>query len=406
MKKIISLILALLMLTSVTASATTVEFIIGEKTMAQVLSNTADRQLTTTPLLAAPFIENDRTMVPVRAISEAFDCQVLWNSDLRQVKIVGNDKEILLYIDSDKATVNGEEVTLDAAPVIVGDITFVPARFVTENMGYSVLFIPDSRSVLVYDQPDPLNVYEEPVLFPVADVMNYNIYLNEGIHPEETDNIQIKKYAEFLMNLYDFYANYMIQNGLDLTNDFAVTAKDIENAYSSNFLKGELSLLFGMLGTESITKAHLASVNAEEINKYYTEEFTCAKHILISTETRSEEEALKIVEEVQAGLAEGIDFDTLVLKYNEDPGMRKNPNGYLFTKGEMVKEFEETAFALTAGEVSAPVKTQFGYHIIKGVELPAINQAMINRCVTTLYLNNWALFINEGINQKYAESEQ
>ncbi|MBQ7900625.1 MAG: peptidylprolyl isomerase, partial [Clostridia bacterium] len=61
-------------------------------------------------------------------------------------------------------------------------------------------------------------------------------------------------------------------------------------------------------------------------------------------------------------------FNSLVEQYGEDPGMASQPEGYLFTKGQMVEEFETAAYALKVGAVSGIVESSYGYHIIKRVE--------------------------------------
>lgn len=81
-----------------------------------------------------------------------------------------------------------------------------------------------------------------------------------------------------------------------------------------------------------------------------------ASHILVETE----EEAVALIEE----LAEGADFAELAAERSIGPS---GPNGGQlgwFTSGMMVPEFEEAAFALEPGEVSAPVQTQFGWHVL------------------------------------------
>ena len=91
MKKILVTFIALMLLLSVSASAVTVEFIIGDATMAKVQNGTADRNLETAPLLAAPYISNDRTMVPIRAVAESFNCNVGWDGATRKVTITSSD---------------------------------------------------------------------------------------------------------------------------------------------------------------------------------------------------------------------------------------------------------------------------------------------------------------------------
>ena len=61
-------------------------------------------------------------------------------------------------------------------------------------------------------------------------------------------------------------------------------------------------------------------------------------------------------------------------KYCEDPGVKENPDGYVFSSGVMVPEFEEAAFNAELNTVVGPVATQFGYHLIK---VEAKNEATV-----------------------------
>jgi len=59
----------------------------------------------------------------------------------------------------------------------------------------------------------------------------------------------------------------------------------------------------------------------------------------------------------------GDDFDALIKKYNADPGVEYNPDGYIFTVGEMVPEFQDGVDALKNGELGI-CKSDFGYHVL------------------------------------------
>jgi len=82
-----------------------------------------------------------------------------------------------------------------------------------------------------------------------------------------------------------------------------------------------------------------------------------ASHILVEKQSQ----ALRVLEE----LSKGSDFAELARKYSQCPSGKRGGDLGFFGRGQMVKEFEQAAFSLKLGEVSQPVKTQFGYHIIK-----------------------------------------
>ena len=112
-------------------------------------------------------------------------------------------------------------------------------------------------------------------------------------------------------------------------------------------------------------------MNDTEIKKYLDENYVQAQHILISTEGLDDDqkaEKLQLAKDVLKKAKNGGDFEALVKEYGEDPGMEANPEGYLFTKGEMVAEFEKAAFDLKTGAISGVVETAYGYHIIKRVK--------------------------------------
>ncbi|PAD68398.1 peptidylprolyl isomerase [Bacillus sp. 7586-K] len=101
-------------------------------------------------------------------------------------------------------------------------------------------------------------------------------------------------------------------------------------------------------------------VTDEEVKEYYDslKGKIKASHILVADE--------KTAKEIADKLKSGEKFEDLAKQYSTDPGSAQN-GGDLgwFAKGSMVKEFEDTAFKLKEGEVSAPVKSDYGYHIIK-----------------------------------------
>ncbi|SMN14304.1 Peptidyl-prolyl cis-trans isomerase PpiD [uncultured Candidatus Thioglobus sp.] len=162
--------------------------------------------------------------------------------------------------------------------------------------------------------------------------------------------------------------SYIQLDVADYANKTEVEAKSIKEFYETKkqlfFEPEQVKVDFVELSFKEIAKG--IKVNDDDLFNFYedekqrfsTEEERQAQHILVE----SEELASTIVTQ----LKQGEDFAKLAAEHSQDAGS-KDKGGDLgfFTVGVMVPEFEVKAFAMKEGEVSSPVKTDFGYHIIK-----------------------------------------
>lgn len=96
------------------------------------------------------------------------------------------------------------------------------------------------------------------------------------------------------------------------------------------------------------------------VSNFKPQEEVRASHILVKTEDKAKQ--------LEKQLANGADFAKLAKANSIDPGAKNGGDLGYFTHGQMVKPFEDAAFNLKVGEISKPVKTQFGWHIIKVVD--------------------------------------
>lgn len=103
---------------------------------------------------AKPFIKNDRTLVPLRFIVEAIGGEVNWDNDNRLVTVNSKGKNIELPIDSKTIKIDGKDVNIDQAAIIKGDRTFVPIRFIAENLDMLVNYINDTREIEISSYED------------------------------------------------------------------------------------------------------------------------------------------------------------------------------------------------------------------------------------------------------------
>jgi parvulin-like peptidyl-prolyl isomerase len=156
-------------------------------------------------------------------------------------------------------------------------------------------------------------------------------------------------------------------------NNSEKTLEEILETQGSNIseLKGEVRR------TLALSKYLDERVSDDEKRSYFEEnksafngEKAKASHVLIDTtelKTDAElEKAKQKIEEIKKEIDNGADFAEMARKYSTCPSAENGGDiGFFQRKGSLVEEFAEVAFSMKVGEISEPVKTQFGYHIIK-----------------------------------------
>jgi peptidyl-prolyl cis-trans isomerase C len=158
------------------------------------------------------------------------------------------------------------------------------------------------------------------------------------------------------------------ENVLSFLIDMKIVSKAAEDKKIENdedfkkklaFARNRLLMdnLLAQEGKAATTDDAMKKVYEDASKQITTEQEVHARHILVPTE----EEAKKIEDE----LKKGADFAELAKKESKDPGASDGGDLGFFTKEQMVPEFSKVAFALEPGKISDPVKTQFGWHIIK-----------------------------------------
>lgn len=88
------------------------------------------------------------------------------------------------------------------------------------------------------------------------------------------------------------------------------------------------------------------------------------RHILVAQEFEAQDLLRK--------LQEGAKFEDLALKFSQCPSAQHGGDLGVFGRGRMVEAFEQAAFALSEGEISEPVRTRFGYHLIQRLPLKSL----------------------------------
>ena len=169
-----------------------------------------------------------------------------------------------------------------------------------------------------------------------------------------------------------------------------VTSKDVDARLAQikqQYFKGSQAAYLKQLKAQGLTEAQLRldlqsqilseklytavtgklKVSDAEVTKYYndnktqygTAESRDVRHILVNNKA--------LADSLESQLKGGASFAALAKKYSKDPGSAKTGGKLTITKGQTVPEFDKTAFALKTNQISPPVHTQYGWHIIQAL---------------------------------------
>ena len=139
MKKVISVLIAVIMMIGMTCPITSMA-----DDGINIIINGQVQQYDQMPVIV-----NGRTLVPLRGIFEALGAVVSWDDSTKTIIGVKATKSIVLQIDNTFASINNEATTLDVAPSIMNSRTMVPVRFVSEALGADVQWDGNTRTVTI-----------------------------------------------------------------------------------------------------------------------------------------------------------------------------------------------------------------------------------------------------------------
>ena len=155
MKRFLLSIMLLCFVLSITAFAAELQYTALYVGSNKAFVNDVEKQIDEQNSDVAVFVENDRSYVPVRFISENYGGGVEWLQETQTVNITFKDRTISLAIGKPEITINGETKKLDVAPIVRNDRTFLPLRACTEAIGKEVFY--SDGLILISDVKDILD---------------------------------------------------------------------------------------------------------------------------------------------------------------------------------------------------------------------------------------------------------
>lgn len=336
MKKEVKYLVSGVLIGAMAVSIPTLADTIWEKI--DVARNAIKLDVNGTPVESDLFLYNDTTYVPIRVVSEMLGKTVTYNPETQSASI----------LDSQRAEFEGEAIGKVGNDTITSGELDAYLSMMAKDPSYSALTgdaaTQKAKELIIHDH----------ILMQIGE--SYGIAIDQ----------------EFNNSFADLMTFNKMQKGEEGLNAILEAQGMDQNSYKHFYEVEHVK--------ERLLQKSDFSVDETELRTYYDshmDEFAFdglrAKHIYINSRDadgnpltgQALEEAKAKAEEAYQKLQSGSDFDALVQEYGEDPGMEENPDGYVFNRGMMITEFEDAAYQLDAGEISEVVTTPIGFHIIK-----------------------------------------
>lgn len=264
------------------------------------------------------FVVDGKTYVWIRDIAEMFGKEIEWDGETNTADIVNELTKVVATVDDVKIT----NIDIKTTSMLNS-----PGGINADSIQSAFNFEIDNAVILNEAEKSGFGLNDELKAFAAEQIAQFKDY-----YGDEADSV---------------LASY------NLTSEKYLSMMET-NLVADNFYK---QIRKSKTFSDDEVKAKY-----DEISDSFIE--VTAKHILVKTDDKSEDEAKKQIEQIKKELKSVEMFDELMAKYSEDTGSKDDIDGMTFGKGQMVPEFENAAFTQEIGIIGDPVKTNYGYHIV------------------------------------------